>query len=312
MTRTTEAARRGLKATKALAFVVVLALPVIVNAGQALAAPNCNGVFSGQTPNDPIVKTADKSEVVAGDDVTYTIQWHSTGVATADVTDCFRVDDGSDDTLNALVEVFNEQADVANEGEDGSLQSYQFTITVPLSADLIGHSIQNRAKITHGSQESRSDVVSVDIIAPDEVCDDEIDNDLDGDIDEDCGEDTDGIDDTTEGDDDDSTVVEGSTETKVKGEVIRPSSGKGVAGTKSLATTGTKEDAAILGALLLAFGMILRTVRPRSPRAALALDGIGSTPVLRLARSVSVDIIEQRAGPRRMLRTRRRGRTVRQ
>src|SRR5437867_3052647 len=96
--------------TRKLARVgVVLAVLVAtcgIGIGLSAAAPKldpkCNGVFNGNTPTDPIEKSADKTQASPGDSVTYTIHWTSTGNDTANVTDCFRVDDGSDNALNAL------------------------------------------------------------------------------------------------------------------------------------------------------------------------------------------------------------------
>ncbi|MEX2556171.1 MAG: hypothetical protein WEB06_11125, partial [Actinomycetota bacterium] len=164
---------------------VVLAMSGFGMALSASAAPattQCNGVFSGATPRDPIIKTADVSEAYPGGSVTYTIEWTSTGAETADVTDCFRVDDGSDDDLNALVEALNYTDERANIGGADQAQSWSVTVQIPDDASLIGHSVVNRAKITHGSVESRSALISVAIIEP--PCTENCNTDDDGSTDD--------------------------------------------------------------------------------------------------------------------------------
>jgi PKD repeat protein len=156
------ALRAGLVASGVLAM-------SLFGSGLALAdkpAVNCSGVFSGATPRDPIVKTADKTTAIPGETVTYTIQWHSTGVALADVADCFQVDDGSDAALNALVATSNVLSVVANTGLTGSVQTLTLQIAIPDDDSLIGHTIYDRAKITNGSVESRSGTVGVGVVAP--------------------------------------------------------------------------------------------------------------------------------------------------
>jgi hypothetical protein len=130
----------------------------------AVAAVNCDSVFEGQTPADPIVKTADKTQAYAGQTVTYTLTFKSTGTSDNVTADCYRVDDGSNDTLNALVTGFNAEKTTPNEGENGTVQHVTYTITIP--DGLAGHAIVDRAKATSGSVESRSDLVSVDIVEP--------------------------------------------------------------------------------------------------------------------------------------------------
>jgi LPXTG-motif cell wall-anchored protein len=146
------------------AATLLLAGTSLIASSVAFAATaNCNGVFDGQTPEAPIKKSADVSTAHPGDTVTYTISWHSTGVDAADVTDCFRVGDGSDSTLNAIVTGFNVENDVTNQGDQGSLQTLTYQITVPNDPALLGKDIVDRAKITHGSVESRSDLIPVHI-----------------------------------------------------------------------------------------------------------------------------------------------------
>ena len=140
---------------------------VMAWAGTAMAAsgPHCNGVFKGKTPNNPITKVADKSQAYAGQTVTFTISFKATGSGVNVVTDCYRVDTGSDSTLNALVTGFNASKSTPN-GAKGSLQQITFSIVIPSDASLVGHSIVDRAKATRGSVESRSDLISVAIVAP--------------------------------------------------------------------------------------------------------------------------------------------------
>ena len=133
--------------------------------GTALAAgTHCNGVFKGKTPNNPITKVADRQTAYAGQIVTFTISFKSTGPSKNVVTDCYRVDGGSNATLNALVTDFNKTVTTDNIGPKGTMQHVTFQIEVP--AGLVGHSIVDRAKATKGSKESRSDLVSVSIVAP--------------------------------------------------------------------------------------------------------------------------------------------------
>jgi hypothetical protein len=131
--------------------------------GNAMAAGGkCNGVFNGKTPN-LISKTADKTEAYAGQTVTFTISFTATGAGSSVVTDCYRVDSGSNSALNALVTGSNESKTSPN-GAKGTLQHVTFQIVVP--SGLVGHSIVDRAKATKGSKESRSQLVSVSIVAP--------------------------------------------------------------------------------------------------------------------------------------------------
>ncbi|MCA1831284.1 MAG: PKD domain-containing protein [Actinobacteria bacterium] len=155
-----------LMALKSFAVTLVVIASSVFGAGIALAAQDpCNGVFSGQTP-DPINKVADKSSAIPGESITYTVTWHSTGADSADVTDCFQVDDGSDPVLNALVTLANTTSDRPNVGSAGSAQSWTFSIAIPLESALVGHTVYDRAKITHGSAESRSESVGVLVTAP--------------------------------------------------------------------------------------------------------------------------------------------------
>ena len=139
---------------------------ILVATGVAYGAVNCDSVFEGQTPSDPIIKTADKTQAYAGQTVTYTLSFKSTGTSDNVTADCYRVDDGSNDTLNALVSGFNAEQTNPNVGDMGTDQHVTYTITIPDDPSLIGHKIVDRAKATSGSVESRSDLVSVDIIEP--------------------------------------------------------------------------------------------------------------------------------------------------
>jgi len=130
----------------------------------AASGPHCAGVFKGKTPNNPITKTADMKEAYAGQTVTFTVSFKSTGPSKNVVTDCYRVDDGSNSTLNALVTGLNKSQTTANTGPKGTLQNVTFSIVVP--SGLSGHFLVDRAKATKGSVESRSDLVSVKIIDP--------------------------------------------------------------------------------------------------------------------------------------------------
>src|SRR5207302_9939804 len=156
------------RARRAIARVAAVALLVSGSALMAssvafAASADCNGVFPGGTP-DPIQKLVSPTTAHQGDTVTVTIKWHSTGVSTADVTDCFRVDDGSNSTLNAIVTPLNVENDVTNQGNQGDEQTLVATFVVPSDPSLVGHSIVDRAKITHGSVESKSDLLSVAIV----------------------------------------------------------------------------------------------------------------------------------------------------
>ena len=168
MTQAIRTAKANRFARLSVVLGVVLAMSGFGMALSSAAPPavQCNGVFEGATPNDPILKTADVSEAYPGGSVTYTIQWTSTGANTADVTDCFRVDAGDDDELNAIVEPLNYTDDRPNVGGADQLQTWEVTVEIPDNDDLIGHSVVNRVKITNGSVESRSDLISVDIVEP--------------------------------------------------------------------------------------------------------------------------------------------------
>jgi hypothetical protein len=212
----------------------------------------CNGVFSGATPKDPITKIASTESATPGSDVTFTIGWHSTGVDTADVTDCYRVDDGENATLNALVEGFNLTKIIDNVGEDGTLQSTTFTITIPDDDALIGHSIVDRAKITHGSVESRSGLLSVAIVAPPTACPED------------------------EGPD----CTPPSTDTTVSGTKKKTK----VLGTRTLAATGSESTGlAWLGTLMLIVGITLRFVHVRPLREVFARQGAVALSVIEMA-----------------------------
>jgi hypothetical protein len=256
---------------------VVLAMSGFGMALSASAAPvttQCNGVFSGATPRDPIIKTADVSEAYPGGSVTYTIEWTSTGVATADVTDCFRIDDGSDVDINALVEALNYTDERANVGGADQAQSWSVTVEIPNDASLIGHSVVNRAKITHGSVESRSALVEVAIIeAPcTEDCNTDDGTTDDGTTDDgttDDGTTDDGTTDdgtTDDGTTDDGTTDDGTTDdgsaddgTEVQGEtIVKPKPKPQVAG-EQLAQTGPETTMlTIIGLTFLMLGVALR------------------------------------------------------
>jgi hypothetical protein len=145
---------------------MLLAGSIVIATGVAFGAVNCDSVFEGQTPADPILKTADRTQAYAGQVVTYTLTFKSTGTSDNVTADCYRVDDGSNDTLNALVTGFNAEQTNPNVGDMGSVQTVTYTIKIPDDPSLVGHSIVDRAKATSGSVESRSDLVSVDIVAP--------------------------------------------------------------------------------------------------------------------------------------------------
>jgi len=130
----------------------------------AAGGTHCDGVFKGKTPNNPITKVADKSTAYAGQTVTFTVSFKSTGPSKNVVTDCYRVDDGSNSTLNALVTGLNVTKTTANVGPKGTWQNVTFSIVVP--SGLSGHFLVDRAKATKGSVESRSDNVSVRIVDP--------------------------------------------------------------------------------------------------------------------------------------------------
>lgn len=222
------------------AFVASFAASAVVMAwaGTAMAAsgPHCNGVFSGKTPNNPIIKTADKTQAYAGQTVTFTISFKATGSGVNVVTDCYRVDSGSDSTLNALVTGFNATKSTPNSAK-GSMQNITFSIVVPSDTSLIGHSIVDRAKSTRGSVESRSDNVSVAIVAPPG-----------------SGTTTGGTTGTSTGGTTGGTSVQGktihqTTKTKVKGQ---------------LAHTGpVSAKAAFIGSLMIMIGLVSRIRRPQ-------------------------------------------------
>src|SRR6266700_4552886 len=183
----------ALKATLVALFV---AAPLMLSTGIASAATaHCNGVFNGKTPTDPISKTADVTQAYAGQKVTYTVLFHSTGTATNVVTDCYRVDDGKDGTLNGLVTDFNEVKTSQNKGPKGTLQTVTFQITIPSDPSLIGHMIEDRGKETKGNVESRTNLVSTLVVGPPsdctenctptEICGNGIDDNDNGQIDED-------------------------------------------------------------------------------------------------------------------------------
>jgi len=155
------------RARRIVARVAAVALLVsgstLIATSVAHAAVNCDSVFEGQTPADPIKKEADKTQAYAGQEVTFTLTFTATGTADNVTADCYRVDDGSNATLNALVTGLNAEKTQANTGKD-EVQHVTYTITIP--DGLAGHKLVDRAKATSGSVESRSDLVSIDIVEP--------------------------------------------------------------------------------------------------------------------------------------------------
>jgi hypothetical protein len=154
-------ARRGIARVAAVALLVGGSALVVTSA--AHAAVNCDSVFEGQTPADPIIKTADKTQAYAGQTVTFTLTFTATGTADNVTADCYRVDDGSNATLNALVTDNNTEKTQANTGKD-EVQHVTYSIVIPDDPSLINHHIVDRAKATSGSVESRSDLISVLVI----------------------------------------------------------------------------------------------------------------------------------------------------
>ncbi len=164
------AVRQG-KARKLARISVTLGVILIFSSfGMVLtsAAPPdpCQDVWEGVTQSEPLVKIADPATAFPGDEVTYTFQWHSTGAPEASLEDCYRVDDGSNSSLNDLVSGFYHNVDIVNQGDNGDLQTYEYTITIPDDDSLIGHKVVNRAKMTKGSVESRTALVEVTIADP--------------------------------------------------------------------------------------------------------------------------------------------------
>jgi hypothetical protein len=202
----------------------ILLATCAIGASFSSAAPDpCQDVWQGATPSDPLGKVPSVTSAHPGDSVTYTFNWHSTGAANALLEDCYRVDDGSVSSLNAIVSGFYHSVSIPNVGDNGSAQSYEYTIQIPNDASLIGHSIVNRAKMPQGSTESRTDFVSVAITeAPcTENCG-EVDGTTDGTTDGSVDGSTDG---TTDGNVDGSTdgttdgSVDGSTDGTTDGNV---------------------------------------------------------------------------------------------
>jgi hypothetical protein len=157
-------ARRKIGA--ALGIMLMMAGTILVATGIAYAEVNCDSVFEGATPADPIVKTADMTQAYAGQTVTFTLTFKATGTDDNVTADCYRVDDGSNDTLNALVTGFNQEQTNPNVGGKDAVEHVTYQITIPDDPSLVGHSIVDRAKATSGSVESRSDLISVDIVPP--------------------------------------------------------------------------------------------------------------------------------------------------
>ena len=156
--------RARLRIGGATGILLLLAGSILVATGVAFAAVNCDSVFEGATPADPIVKTADKTQAYAGQTVTFTLTFTATGTADNVTADCYRVGDGSDDTLNALVTGFNAEQTNPNVGGKDAVQHVTYTITIPDDASLIGKKIVDRAKATSGSVESRSDLIEVLVV----------------------------------------------------------------------------------------------------------------------------------------------------
>ncbi|MFN2614706.1 MAG: hypothetical protein ABR552_07830 [Actinomycetota bacterium] len=147
----------ALRAGAVLAFTGAM---VMAGAAMSVQAANstCNGVFPGQTPH-VIQKVASSSSVEIGHDVTFTLTWTPKGKGgSANVRDCFRVDDGKDKSLNALVAGLDATKNVSpNTG------TTTFTVTVPDDPALAGHALVDRAKCEQACEESKSNIVSVTI-----------------------------------------------------------------------------------------------------------------------------------------------------
>src|SRR5438270_5245925 len=152
--------RARLRIGGATGILLLLAGSILVATGVAFAAVNCDSVFEGATPADPILKEADKAQAYAGQTVTFTLTFTATGTADNVTADCYRVDDGSNATLNGLVTDNNAEKTQANTGKD-EVQHVTYSIVIPDDPSLVGHKIVDRAKATSGSVESRSDLVEV-------------------------------------------------------------------------------------------------------------------------------------------------------
>jgi len=159
--------RRSRVAASAVAF--VLALPAVLGfAVAASAAPpsvNCNGVFNGVTPADPI-DLSSPATVVLGGTVAHSITWVSGGTVDIDLVDCFLVDfdpltGTSAGTLDPIVEPMNTNYEGPNDGNEVLM------ISVPNDAALIGHVIWARVKCSKGCHESRSAAVPFGLVVPD-------------------------------------------------------------------------------------------------------------------------------------------------
>jgi len=303
---------------------VILVATCGISIGMSAAAKDpCSDVWQGATPNEPLGKVADKSEAHPGDTVTYTFSWHSTGDAQASIEDCYRVDDGSDSSLNGIVDGFYKSADIDNQGDNGSAQTWSYTITIPNDPSLIGHSIVNRAKMTHGSVESRTDLVSVAITCAencgggstdgavdgttDGTTDGQVDGTTDGTVDGTTDGTTDGtVDGTTDGTTDgqvdgttDGTTdgnvdgtTDGTTDGQVDGTTDGSTDGSNVGDQvlgrtihrKPLATTGSATTAlAWLGMAMLMIGVTLRFGRFGHEAYALATGEASTEDKLKMA-----------------------------
>jgi hypothetical protein len=214
------------------------------------AGAKCNGVFNGKTPN-VISKTADKTEAYAGQTVTFTISFNATGAGSNVVTDCYRVDSGSNSALNALVTGFNASQTSANSAK-GTLQHVTFQIVVP--SGLVGHSIVDRAKATKGSKESRSQLVSVSIVAPPSQ-----------DCTSNCGGNT-GCTSNCGGNTGCTSNCGGSTGggTTVQGKTIHKTTKTSVKGVQLAHTGPMSAKAAFLGSLMVMIGLATRIKRPQT------------------------------------------------
>jgi len=294
---------------------VILVATCGISVGISAAAKDpCGDVWAGATPNDPLGKAADKTEAHPGDTITYTFTWHSTGDAQASIEDCYRVDTGSDSSLNGLVDGLYKSVDIDNQGDNGSPQTWSYEITVPNDPSLIGHSIVNRAKMTHGSVESRTDLVSVAITcaencdggstdgavdgttdgSTDGAVDGTTDGTTDGNVDGTTDGTTDGnVDGTTDGTTDgqvDGTTdgtTDGSTDGNVDGGTSTggSSTGNEVLGRqihrKPLATTGSQTTAmALIGFAMLMIGVALRFGRFGHEAYAVAADEASTQDLL--------------------------------
>lgn len=155
-------ARRGIARVAVLGLLLSGVTLIAQNA--AVAALNCDSVFNGQTPGPPIEKTPDKTQAYAGQTVTFTLTFTATGTDDNVTADCYRVDDGSNATLNALVSDNDAEKTTPNVGGKDAVQHVTYSIVIPDDPSLVGHKIVDRAKATSGSVESRSDLIEVLVV----------------------------------------------------------------------------------------------------------------------------------------------------